>query len=476
MVSPITTAESCLPVKSTSLEAGMLGGTIMSLTSTGGLELNHQFHDTPGGLQYFGQTVPHHLHSPRSWPTNQHLNEHQAGCAKSMDCHGNIQSAFFSSRGRSSGTSDDDESSLKEATDDHHCEQGKRTSPWQRIKWTNDMIKLLIDIVNYVGEDGICDNLDINKRSILQKKGKWRSVSNIMNEKGWYVSPQQCEDKFNDLNKRYKRLTDILGRDTALLVVDNVSLLNGMTNLSTKRKEDVKKILSSKHSFYKEMYSYHSGVKSPMLVNLQTHSAKISDSCDAGIGDARSVLAENAGGTNTFVKADMESTSLENPHVENAINAAVKRLPSFHECSSKHSDGKHGALMFHSGIKEATVGADAPYSMQGEGYSGHELTALQRRLMHLEELKVSLQAQALELRLQRHRWQQLNCKKNDELERLREDNKRMKMENNQLAYQLKQKELEVECKRSVTSMALFDLVLEKLRAKEQLESMQVQYG
>nr|DAD46122.1 TPA_asm: hypothetical protein HUJ06_004352 [Nelumbo nucifera] len=25
-------------------------------------------------------------------------------------------------------------------------------------------------------------------------------------EKGFYVSPQQCEDKFNDLNKRYKRV------------------------------------------------------------------------------------------------------------------------------------------------------------------------------------------------------------------------------------------------------------------------------
>ncbi|KAI5070015.1 hypothetical protein GOP47_0014358 [Adiantum capillus-veneris] len=469
MVSPIATSESCLPVKSISLEGGMLGGTIMPATSTGRLELNRPFHDTPGGLHYFGQTVPPHLLSSCSWPTNQLLNENQAVCAKSIDYHGNIQSAFLLSKGKFSATSDEDESSSKEATDEHNCEKGKRTSPWQRIKWTNDMIKVLINIVNYVGEDGICDNLDINKRSILQKKGKWRSVSNAMNERGWYVSPQQCEDKFNDLNKRYKRLTDILGRHTALQVVDDISLLDNMTNLSVKRKEDVKKILSSKHSFYKEMHSYHSGVKSPMIVDLRTHSAKVREACDAGMGIARSVLVEN-GGMHTDVKADMES-SLYN-HACNTMDGALKRVPSFREGCSKHPDDNHGALC-HS---DTTVSPDAPCSLQGEACSGLELTDLRRRLMNLEELKVGLQAQALELGLQRHRWRKLNCKQNDELERLREDNKRMKKENDQLTYQLKQKELEVECKRSVTSMALFDLVLEKLRAKEQQETMQAKYG
>ncbi|KAL6338042.1 hypothetical protein AAG906_010608 [Vitis piasezkii] len=47
----------------------------------------------------------------------------------------------------------------------------------------------------------------------LQKKGKWKTVSKIMISKGCFVSPQQCEDKFNDLNKRYKRLNEILGRE-----------------------------------------------------------------------------------------------------------------------------------------------------------------------------------------------------------------------------------------------------------------------
>ncbi|URE29514.1 hypothetical protein MUK42_36376 [Musa troglodytarum] len=77
-----------------------------------------------------------------------------------------------------------------------------------------------------------------------------------MAERGCYVSPQQCEDKFNDLNKRYKRLTDILGRGTSCKVVENPALLDRL-NLSEKMKDDVRKILSSKHLFYEEMCSYH---------------------------------------------------------------------------------------------------------------------------------------------------------------------------------------------------------------------------
>lgn len=474
MVSPITTSESCLPVKSISLEGGMLGGTI---NSTGRLELNRPFHDTLGGVHYFLPTLPHHM---QSWPASQRLNENLAVSAKSIDYQGNVQSAFFLSKGKFSGTSDDDDPCWKESTDEHYCDKGKRTSPWQRIKWTNDMIRLLINIVNYVGEDGLCDNLDINKRSILQKKGKWRSISNVMNEKGWYVSPQQCEDKFNDLNKRYKRLTDILGRDTALQVVDNISLLDSMTNLSAKRKDDVKKILSSKHSFYKEMHSYHSGVKSPTFIDFCTHRSKASEDCDAGAGNPRSALSENAGRVKNELRMDAESSSLENAHAESTIDGIdADRLPSLRcqmDRSSRHPDNKHGGAFYHNDAKEATVSSDLPCGIQDEGCSTQELTVLRRRLMHLEELKVSLQVQALELELQRQKWLKFNCKENDELERLKEDNKRMKMENNQLSFQLKQRELEVECKRSVTSMALFDLVLEKLRAKEQLECMQGQYG
>ncbi|KAL0344735.1 UNVERIFIED_CONTAM: hypothetical protein Sradi_4304800 [Sesamum radiatum] len=78
-----------------------------------------------------------------------------------------------------------------------------------------------------------------------------------MTEKGFNVSPQQCEDKFNDLNKRYKRVNDILGKGTACGVVENPSLLDTMDHLSPKMKEEVRKLLNSKHLFFREMCAYH---------------------------------------------------------------------------------------------------------------------------------------------------------------------------------------------------------------------------
>ncbi|KAL4573262.1 hypothetical protein LXL04_020061 [Taraxacum kok-saghyz] len=78
-----------------------------------------------------------------------------------------------------------------------------------------------------------------------------------MMERGFYVSPQQCEDKFNDLNKRYKRVNDILGKGTACKVVENQSLLETMDHLPPKLKDEAKKLLNSKHLFFREMCAYH---------------------------------------------------------------------------------------------------------------------------------------------------------------------------------------------------------------------------
>ncbi|XP_042481534.1 uncharacterized protein LOC122061989 [Macadamia integrifolia] len=155
----------------------------------------------------------------------------------------------------------------------------KRTSPWHRMKWTDHMVKLLIMVVFYIGDDGggeatttatatatataaatATDPSSNGKKKsggLLQKKGKWKSVSRAMMEKGFFVSPQQCEDKFNDLNKRYKRVNDILGKGTACKVVENQSLLDTMDNLSPKMKEEVRKLLNSKHLFFREMCAYH---------------------------------------------------------------------------------------------------------------------------------------------------------------------------------------------------------------------------
>ncbi|GFP94431.1 hypothetical protein PHJA_001587500 [Phtheirospermum japonicum] len=130
--------------------------------------------------------------------------------------------------------------------------QKKITSPWQRMKWTDNMVRLLIMVVFYIGDEVVSEGAtDNNSSGALQKKGKWKSVSRAMMERGFYVSPQQCEDKFNDLNKRYKRVNDILGKGISCRVVENQSLLDTMDHISPKMKEEVKKLLNSKHLFFR---------------------------------------------------------------------------------------------------------------------------------------------------------------------------------------------------------------------------------
>ena len=117
------------------------------------------------------------------------------------------------------------------------------------------------DEVGSEGNDPAAGKKKSGAGGVLQKKGKWKSVSRAMMERGFYVSPQQCEDKFNDLNKRYKRVNDILGKGTACKVVENQSLLDTMDHLSPKVKDEVKKLLNSKHLFFREMCAYHNSCR-----------------------------------------------------------------------------------------------------------------------------------------------------------------------------------------------------------------------
>ncbi|KAJ9166798.1 hypothetical protein P3X46_021499 [Hevea brasiliensis] len=165
-------------------------------------------------------------------------------------------------KGKNSASDEDEPSYTEDGADGHDdTSRGKKGSPWQRVKWTDKMVRLLITAVSYIGEDATsdCGGGMRRKFAVLQKKGKWKSISKVMAERGHHVSPQQCEDKFNDLNKRYKKLNDMLGRGTSCQVVENPALLDVIDYLTEKEKEDVMKILSSKHLFYEEMCSYHNG-------------------------------------------------------------------------------------------------------------------------------------------------------------------------------------------------------------------------
>ncbi|KAJ6337242.1 hypothetical protein OIU76_007008 [Salix suchowensis] len=97
-------------------------------------------------------------------------------------------------RGKNSVSDEDEPSYTEEGADGHNdAIIGKKGTPWQRVKWTDKMAR--------TGTSD-CGGGMRRKFTVLQKKGKWKSVSKVMAERGFHVSPQQCEDKFNDLNKR----------------------------------------------------------------------------------------------------------------------------------------------------------------------------------------------------------------------------------------------------------------------------------
>ncbi|KAL2641721.1 hypothetical protein R1flu_009308 [Riccia fluitans] len=359
--------------------------------------------------------------------------------------------------------------------------RSKKTSPWQRMKWTDSMVKLLIGVVLYVGEDSTADGPgDGNKRKsgLLQKKGKWKSVSKVMMEKGCYVSPQQCEDKFNDLNKRYKRLNDILGKTAACSIVETPSVLDTMTNLLPKSKEDVKKILSSKHLFYKEMSFYHSGNKAALSTDLEFH-----PSLQAVMSGRELDIAGR------HMKDDMDEDDEEdddNEDVDDEFDIAdgvaedgdaVAELSD--QCAKRRKLAKK--------LEEVEVGmvASRLNDMNGLEIVSTELMGalpescskatkdqqlwIRSRTIKLEEQKVGLQAEAFNLEKQKFKWQKFSCKKDRELERLRLENERMKLENERIQLEIKQKELEMDSKRSEASMTSIALILDKLQTKEQNE-------
>eukprot|EP00250_Pteridium_aquilinum_P028462 c37202_g1_i1 orf=159-659(+) len=166
------------------MEGSLMGGPVLS---AGVLELDpsslHHHHHHATSLHHHLQGLAPHL-------SRQHLNlsqdnDHSLG--------------FATLKAKLICTSDDDEPSFTEEGDCALRGKGKKGSLWHRMKWTDSMVRLLINVVLLVGEDGtgdssIADGSNKRKSGLLQKKGKWRTVSRVMNERGCYVSPQQCED------------------------------------------------------------------------------------------------------------------------------------------------------------------------------------------------------------------------------------------------------------------------------------------
>lgn len=341
----------------------------------------------------------------------------------------------------------DDDDQLQAAADDEngHGQQpgtgpGKKGSPWQRMKWTDEVVRLLIRIVAFVGDDCAHEAVDGNTGAVkrkhgaaFQKKGKWKMVSLLMQENGAYVSPQQCEDKFNDLNKRYKRLNEILGPGASCIAVNDPASLESMP-ISQKAKSDVKKILSSKHLFYKEMCAYHTGQKIADCsdINLQSYSlpqVAASKDGDQGVdGEEEDDEADHNEGDEEERSEEVEKLDFE---------GFLAEMDALLQDSTK-----------------------SPVEKQ---------EWLRMRALQLEEERLDIETEGLAIERQRFKWQRFSSKKDREIERSRLENERLMLENEQMMMQVRQKKLELGFKRSRDLLESAGLGMEEEQGREQLE-------
>ncbi|XP_039042229.1 uncharacterized protein LOC120181084 [Hibiscus syriacus] len=379
--------------------------------------------------------------------------------------------------------SDEDEHGFN--PDDGSAADAKRkASPWQRMKWTDNMVRLLIMAVYYIGDEGgsegnVSDPTGKKKvgGGLLQKKGKWKSVSRAMMEKGFYVSPQQCEDKFNDLNKRYKRVNDILGRGTSCKVVENQSLLESM-DLSPKLKEEVRKLLNSKHLFFREMCAYHNscghgagasagGVnQSPEVateISQVQHQQAQQQQCLHSSDNSQ--IVGNLGGIETeaskLAKVDSEDEDDDDDDEDDGDNGDGDGDEDEDDdgAVNGHSRGKQddednrgkpsrkrprkGAYAMSPTPMIQQLSCEVMNVMQDGSKSVSEKKHWMRmRVLQLEEQQVSYQYQAFQLEKQRLKWLKFSGKKEREMERAKLENERRRLENERMVLLLRQKEFE----------------------------------
>ncbi|CAA2993539.1 Hypothetical predicted protein [Olea europaea subsp. europaea] len=378
-----------------------------------------------------------------------------------QDCEQTISFADYNKGERVKPASDEDEPSLTEdATDGRNDPTGgKRASRWQRVKWTDSMVRLLITAVSYISEEAATEygcSGGRRKFANLHKKGKWKSVSKVMAERSHFVSPQQCEDKFNDLNKRYKRLNEILGRGTSCEVVENPTLLDMMDHISEKAKEEVRKILSSKHLHYEEMCSYHNGNRlhlppDPDLQRSLRLALRSGDDHDEN--DVKRHLQDDNDEVDQEAELDGHDEYEDNHvlygdrRVQEIPGNSTKRLKQcqnheeFSFGSSFNSLDCNKTFNFQPEITDADVSQVLPESMKA---NMSQKQWLSHRSLQLEEQRLHIEAQMLELEKERFKWQRFCKKKDRELEMTKMEIERMKLENERMSLELRRREMGID--------------------------------
>ncbi|PON83049.1 sequence-specific DNA binding transcription factor [Trema orientale] len=435
------------------------GGMIPSGASYGGLDLQGSMRAHHQGQHPHNIHQQHHPHQCQTSSVHPSIHEgfpltmgtlHNCGQTMSMVDYNKGE------RSKNSASEEDEPSFTEEGVDGHNeVSKGKKGSLWQRVKWTDKMVKLLITAVSYIGEDAgpDCSVVGRRKFSVLQKKGKWKSVSKVMAERGYHVSPQQCEDKFNDLNKRYKRLNDMLGRGTSCQVVENPALLDVIDYLTEKEKDDVRKILSSKHLFYEEMCSYHNGNRlhlphDPALQHSLQLALRSRDDHDNE--DVRKHQHDDHDEEDQEIETDDREDLEDNnaSHGDRGIYGLLgdsgKRFRPGQGCEDIsfgnslniqdcNKSSYSQALFAQTDINQALPDGTKVAWLQKQW--------IESRFLQLEERKLQIQVEMLELEKQRLKWQRFTKKRDRELEKLKMDNERMKLENERMALELKRKEM-----------------------------------
>ncbi|XP_052174088.1 trihelix transcription factor DF1 isoform X1 [Diospyros lotus] len=441
------------------MEPNSLPGGMYSTMGSGMLGLEMSLHHQPQPIPSQNPNVQHSPH-PQMMVFGHSEPDHHSQSQK-QGYPINTQKA----KPQQLTLSDEDEPGI---TNEDSGGDGKRkASPWQRMKWTDNMVRLLIMVVYYIGDEASSEAADPKKKGggFLQKKGKWKSVSRAMMERGFYVSPQQCEDKFNDLNKRYKRVNDILGKGTACRVVENQSLLDSMDHLSPKMKEEVKKLLNSKHLFFREMCAYHNtcaggagasgaspsteGAGEPTQIQQQQPAAQQQQQRCFHASVHNASMGPNSGRVeeDDYDEEDEEDEDEEEDDEDGAVGSGLR--------GHEDEDGGEERAMMRKRARKGGMWSPATAALQqmaGEmasvlqdaGKSGAEKRQwVKGRLMQLEELRVGYHYEELELEKQRLKWVKFSSKKEREMEREKLKNERMMLENERMVLLLRQKELEL---------------------------------
>lgn len=369
--------------------------------------------------------------------------------------------------------SDEDYPSFEEDNvGDARGEKGEKdnSAPWRRMKWTDEIVRLLIQVVASVGEDGSLEGAyGTRRKSVIIKKGKWRMVSKILISKGYQASPQQCEDKFNDLNKRYKKLNDILGREMSCKVVENPSLLENMSNLSAKAKEEAKKLLDSKHLFYREICAYHSGqpISNCRDLDVQIHPRSLVEK-NHGVppvqGNSmkdKDVLAEGQYLKQKDALGDEVEGAEEDDSSEDDLS---DEEADYNECGSQDNVMEQRYVKR---VNSKVGNGKMPYSSRLENLQAEianifndptkskneQREWIKKRMLQLDEERIGIQAEAFELENRRSKWRRFCDKKESELGMARLDMEGMMLEYKTKSLQLKKSGTETDFGRSGASFA-----------------------